>query len=68
MRVEADRPAIAPVPNEVRVMTDGKMRNYIKYATTLLLVRPYNTAPNQGLTLAHFSAQLERFVWDRGCA
>ena len=22
----------------------------------------------QGLTLAHFRAQLERFVWDRGCA
>jgi len=23
---------------------------------------------SQWLTLAHFSAQLERFVWDRGCA
>jgi len=22
----------------------------------------------QGLTLVHFSAQLERIVWDRGCA
>jgi len=22
----------------------------------------------QGLTLVHFSSQLERFVWDRGCA
>jgi len=22
----------------------------------------------QGLTLVHFSAQLERFAWDRGCA
>ena len=22
----------------------------------------------QGLTLVQFSAQLERFVWDRGCA
>ena len=22
----------------------------------------------QGLTLVRFSAQLERFVWDRGCA
>ena len=21
----------------------------------------------QGLTLVHFSAQLQRFVWDRGC-
>jgi len=21
----------------------------------------------QGLTLVHFSAQLERFLWDRGC-
>jgi hypothetical protein len=26
------------------------------------------TTSNQGLTLVHFSAQLERFVWDRGCA
>jgi len=23
---------------------------------------------SQGLTLVHFSAQLERFLWDRGCA
>ena len=22
----------------------------------------------QGLSLVHFSAELERFVWDRGCA
>jgi hypothetical protein len=27
----------------------------------------YTTAA-QGLTLVHFSAQLERFLWDRGCA
>jgi len=26
------------------------------------------TSRGQGLTLVHFSAQLERFVWDRGCA
>jgi hypothetical protein len=25
-------------------------------------------SPRQGLTLVHFSAQLERFLWDRGCA
>jgi hypothetical protein len=25
-------------------------------------------AASQGLTLVHFSAQLERFFWDRGCA
>jgi len=25
-------------------------------------------AASQGLTLAHFKAQLERFLWDRGCA
>jgi len=25
-------------------------------------------ALSQGLTLVNFSAQLERFVWDRGCA
>jgi len=27
-----------------------------------------NTAPRQGLTLVHCSAQFERFVWDTGCA
>ena len=26
------------------------------------------SASAQGLTLVHFSAQLERFVWDEGCA
>jgi len=26
------------------------------------------TTSYQGLTLVHFSAQLERFLWDRGCA
>jgi hypothetical protein len=29
---------------------------------------PWMAARRQGLTLVHFSAQLERFVWDRGCA
>jgi len=27
----------------------------------------FDDAVRQGLTLVHFSAQLERFVWDRGC-
>jgi hypothetical protein len=27
-----------------------------------------HSSVDQGLTLVHFSAQLERFVWDRGCA
>jgi len=26
----------------------------------------HRTPPDQGLTLVHFSAQLERFLWDRG--
>jgi hypothetical protein len=26
------------------------------------------TGAGQGLTLVHFSAQLERFLWDRGCS
>ena len=26
------------------------------------------SAVRQGLTLVHFSAQRERFLWDRGCA
>jgi len=30
--------------------------------------RPAPAPEGQGLTLVHFSAQLERFVWDRGCA
>ena len=29
---------------------------------------PTLTQRGQGFTLVHFSAQLERFVWDRGCA
>jgi len=32
-----------------------------------LLVLVTARAPRQGLTLVHFSAQLERFVWDVGC-
>jgi len=28
----------------------------------------FERALGQGLALVHFSAQLERFVWDRGCA
>jgi len=37
-----------------------------------VLTRPYKEEKprkptvSQGLTLVHFSAQLERFVWDRG--
>jgi len=27
-----------------------------------------DTAADQGLTLVHVSAQLERFLWDGGCA
>jgi hypothetical protein len=33
--------------------------------TTLAAPAPVSA---QGLTLVHFSAQLERFLWDRGCA
>jgi len=29
---------------------------------------PDAATAGQGLTLVHFSARLERFVWDRGCA
>lgn len=39
VRLEAARPSLSSEHNEVRIMTDGKMRNYIKYATTLLMVR-----------------------------
>jgi len=34
----------------------------------LLNLRGVEAAPAQGLTLDHFSAQLERFLRDRGCA
>jgi hypothetical protein len=30
-------------------------------------LKPEPATVMQGLTLVHFSAQLERFVWDRGC-
>ena len=29
--------------------------------------RPLTMTYEQGLTLVHFSAQLERFLWDKGC-
>jgi len=35
---------------------------------TLTAAQALSVRPHQGLTLVHFSAQLERFVWDRGCA
>jgi len=31
-------------------------------------IRPFPDGTHQGLTLVHFSAQLERFVWEKGCA
>jgi len=31
------------------------------------IVTGSGAAAVQGLTLVHFSAQLKRFVWDRGC-
>ena len=34
----------------------------------ILCASPCTTAAVQGLTLVHFSAQLERFASDRGCA
>jgi len=34
--------------------------------TTALVTTQANTQ-DQGLTLVHFSAKLERFAWDRGC-
>jgi hypothetical protein len=43
-------------------------------ALSLRLSRPKSLSRNrlypssQGLTLVHFSSQLERFLWDRGCA
>jgi len=42
---------------------------YTKHLRTLTLrMLAKNPDERQGLTLVHFSAQLERFVWDRGCA
>ena len=49
---------------------------YLAMATLMASMSPrlsgltsmYGTALGQVLTLVHFSAQLERFVWDRGCA
>jgi hypothetical protein len=32
------------------------------------LLQQQQLAMGQGLTLVHFSAQLERFQWDRGCS
>lgn len=37
-RVEKPRPETPISENEIRITTQGKMRNYITYATTLLQV------------------------------
>jgi hypothetical protein len=53
------------VPTQAQLRLSGSLR---------VLTRPYKEEKprkptvSQGLTLVHFSAQLERFVWDRGCA
>ena len=44
-------------------MTGAHVRE-AQRATVGALVR---RAQAQGLTLVHFSGQLERFLWDRGC-
>ena len=49
VRVETEKLSLPSVPNEVRIMTDGKMRNYIKYAITLLMVRSRSFAAAQPL-------------------
>ena len=59
VRVEAEHPPLPVVRNEVRIMTDGKIRNYIKYATALLLVRS-----NGGTRSARSDARLSS---DDGC-
>jgi hypothetical protein len=39
-RVEKPRPETPINENEIRITTQGRMRNYITYATTLLQVQP----------------------------
>ena len=56
---------IRPRAEEVVQCKDPALRSI-----SIHTARPASTsfASRQGLTLVQFSAQLERFVWDRGCA
>jgi len=38
----------------------------VSIQSLILVPQPYFNEPGQGRTLVHFSAQLERFFWDRG--
>jgi hypothetical protein len=46
--------------------TQGEFAKFAGSKTTIRLVNSQHRG--QGLTLVHVSAQLERCVWDRGCA
>jgi hypothetical protein len=45
-------------------------RELLEYAVLFSVSQKDEAAagPYQGLTLVHFSAQLDRFLWDRWCA
>jgi hypothetical protein len=54
-----------PVSN---VAVKFNLRRYTVEDAAVLTQRGAPGAQQQGLTLVHFSAQRERFVWDMGCA
>ena len=62
-------PPCAEVQKSTAGMANARMRRYGTAAATRSGELPM--APStctRGLSLVHLSAQLKRFVWDRGCA
>ena len=71
--------AVQVDPVKPTLKAPGTKRFTVKYEKLLTVsafkfnLRRYSVVDavrtgRQGPTLVHFSAQLERFVWDRGCA
>ena len=44
-----------------------KMTFWCSFSRSCAMAAGVSPASMQGLTLVHFSAQLQRFLWDQGC-
>jgi len=53
---------------KVRSAPALRLTGVVEVWETTRLTYISRAAAVQGLTLVHFSAHFERFVWDRGCA
>ena len=73
-RVHKEAPCFRPAPQlnkrdfEIWGMTGRAISEGPNQRLHGVGLEDLETAQTQGLTLVHFSAQLERIAWDRGCA